>query len=145
MDANKKATILTIGTVLVSIMGAVALHGEKLLAVMGGVPVMLQAWSSQMPLGVGSFTLALVLGVLLWLVAIVKLQPSPGARARHFSADTITLCAAILTTVGQQAMSDENSGGALLNALLLGIVAGLLAPYLGRGLRAVFTSQSPKP
>lgn len=142
MDANRKATILTIGTVAVSIMGATAMHGDKIIAVFGGVPAMLRAWADQMPLGAWSFIVALVLGTLLWLVMIVKLPQVKNDGMPHFNADTITLTVAIFITVSQQWLAETKTAGALLNAFSLGAIAGLAAPYIGRGIRALFHSKS---
>lgn len=141
MEFNK-AAILTVATAVGTVLSAVAMNGEKALAALSGVPGLLQAWASELPLGAWSFALATALGTLAWLVLIVKLPKTDGGRAAHFSADTLVLCLALIVTLSQQAMASR-AVGALLNAMWLGGVAGLLAPYIGRGLRAVFTRPQP--
>lgn len=140
MDPNHRTTLVTVGTIVASILSAIAVHGEKALTAMAGVPKLFQAWADQMPLGAWSFMVALVLGTLLWLVAIVKLPQNNSQRQPHFSADTITLFVAVSITVSQQALA-ARSPGALLNALCMGLIAGLAAPYVGRGIRALFHSK----
>lgn len=141
MDANRKAAILTWLTAAGTLLAGMAMHGDKAIAAMGGVPVMLRAWADQMPLGAWSFLVALVLGTLLWLVAIVKLPQNNAARVPHFSADTITLFVAVFITVSQQWLAETRTAGALLNAGCLGAIAGLGSPYIGRGLRALFQKE----
>ena len=141
MESGTKSTLITIATALATLFAAISMHGDGVLKALGGVPALMSAWSAQLPLGVGSFFLALTLSTLVWLVAIVKLKPGAMGR-RHLSADTIALCVAATVILSQQALAARGVG-AILNALFVAAVAGLLAPYIGKGLRAIFV-RAPK-
>lgn len=104
-----------------------AMYGDKAFKALAGVPTLLQAFSAQLPLGVSSFVLALILSALVWLSA-----ERAHFTGRFYNPDTVTICTAVLVTTGQQWLSETKSPGAILTALILGLIAGLVVPYLCR-------------
>lgn len=145
MDANLRAAIVTIGTALGTVLAAIAMHGKAALEAAAGVPALLQAWAAGLPLGIWSFVLATVLSVLVWAVAMRKLQKPDTARAPHVSADTVALAIALLVCLAEQWTQGVSSRGAILNAIFMGLIAGLLAPYLGRALRVLLRKKEATP
>lgn len=142
---NSKYTwLITLATAIGSIASALAMHGKASIEALSAVPVLLQAWASGLPLGIWSFLLSLSLASLVWTTAIVKLPASPDGRRPHFSADTLALILALLVTVTQQWFAGVGKGQ-LLNAIWIGLIAGLLAPYLGRMARAMFAQKPAGP
>src|SRR5688572_16791039 len=88
---GKYASLAVLVGVLGSLLTALATHGEKTLAVLGGVPKILAAWSSGLPLGTGSWFIAVVLGTGLWLFIIPRLpRMADGGRA-HLMADNVVI------------------------------------------------------
>ncbi|MDQ8050706.1 hypothetical protein [Luteibacter sp.] len=141
---GKYTWLITLATAIGSIASALAMHGKASLEALAGVPVLLQAWASGLPLGIWSFLLSLALSTLVWSTAIVKLPASRDGRQPHFSADTLALILALLVTVTQQWFAGHGQGQ-LLSALWIGLIAGLLAPYLGRAARALFAQKPAAP
>jgi len=141
---SKRTWLVTFATAIGTVVTALAMHGKGAIEALAGVPVLLQAWASGLPLGIWSFLLSLCLGTLVWLTAIVKLPPASDGRRPHFSADTIALLVALSVTETQQWFAGRGQGQ-LLSAMWIGLIAGLLAPYLGRALRALFASKPAAP
>lgn len=124
IDKGKALSVITvIGTALAML----AMHGKGAIEALAGIPAMLTAFSAQLPLGVTSFAFAFILATLVWVTA--NRAKFTGA---HYNPDTVALCTALLVTMGQQWLSGQHAGGALLTALLLGLIAGLLVPYVCR-------------
>lgn len=144
---NSKYTwVITVATALGTLASALAMHGKGSLEALAGVPLLLQAWASGLPLGIWSFMLSLALSTLVWLTAIAKLPTSRDGHRPHFSADTLALIFALLVTVTQQWFAAASVGhGRLLNAIWIGLIAGLLAPYIGQALRALFAQKPAAP
>ncbi len=122
-----KGSILSVITVVGTALAMLAMHGKGAIDALAAVPAMLNAWSAQLPLGVTSFGFAVVLSALVWLWA---------SRAKftgaHYNPDTLALCIALLVTTAQQWASGRSNPAAILTALILGLIAGLLVPYLCR-------------
>jgi hypothetical protein len=132
-----RATWVTAGSVVGTVLAAVAMHGKSALEAIGGVPVLFAAFSSGMPLGVYSAILAFGLSLLVWLAAIRGLK-IPGANwTPHVSADVIAVCMAVLVTTTLQWVNGTTAG-AVLNAFYVGAFMGLLAACIGRAVRAAF-------
>lgn len=142
MDPNLRATILAVGSVIGTVMTALAMNGKAALDALAGVPALLQAWSAGLPLGVGSFMLSLLLALLVWAAFMRKFQNSP--RAPHVSADTVSVAVAIAVCLAQQWIGAPGQRGGILNAICLGAASGLIAPYIGRAIRAAFRKK-PEP
>lgn len=129
------AVLGTIGSALALVLSALATHGTNAIKALAGVPALLQAWSSGLPLGVWSFVLASVLSVLVWVAAIRNLPVGESGKAPFGHANAIALMVAIAVAVAQAYVAPVRNPGALLNAFMLGTVAGLLAPHIGTLLR----------
>lgn len=130
-----RATIATVGTAALAVLGALASHGSKAIDALSGVPALLNAWASGLPLGVWSFGLASVLSVMAWVAAIRWLPVSACGKAPFGKANLLALLVGVAVTVAQQYVAPERSAGGLLNALFLGLIAGGLAPQVGTLLR----------
>lgn len=122
-----KGTILSGITVIGTALAMLAMHGKGAIEALAGIPAMLSAFSAQLPLGVTSFAFAFVLSALVWMTA-----HRTKFTGTHYNPDTVALCTALLVTMGQQWLSGQHAGGALLTALLLGLIAGLMVPYVCR-------------
>lgn len=123
-DKGKAMTAITVvGTALAML----SMHGKGAIEALAAMPTMLNAWAQQLPLGVTSFCLAMALSMLVWM----------GAHRAHFTGprynpDTIALCASLLVTTAQQWASGRSNAASVLTAMILGLIAGLLVPYLCR-------------
>lgn len=122
-----KGSILSVITVIGTALAMLAMHGKGAIEALAAVPAMLNAWAQQLPLGVTSFCFAVVLSALVWMGATRARFTGP-----HYNPDTIALCIALLVTTGQQWVSGRSSPAAVLTALILGAIAGLLVPYVCR-------------
>lgn len=143
---SKYTWLITLATAIGTALSALAMNGKAAIEALAGVPLLLQAWASGLPLGIWSFLLSLMIATLVWSTAIVKLPPARDGRRPHFSADTLALILALAVTVTQQWFAGASVGqGKLLSAVWIGLIAGLLAPYIGRGARALFAPKADKP
>lgn len=140
---GKWGWLVTIGGALATVLSALALHGKGAIDALAGVPIMLQAWAAGLPLGVWSFMLSLWLATLVWAAAITRLPLARDGHRPHFSADTLALLVAVTVTLTQQWFAGHGQGQ-LLSAFWIGLIAGLLAPYLGKAIRALVASRKPK-
>jgi hypothetical protein len=75
-----------------------------------------------------------------WAFAIHYLPHDKNDKPAKFMADTVAIVIGILVVLSQ---SWGKPAGQVLNSMWIGLLAGLLAPYLANGLRALFTS-TPK-
>lgn len=124
LDKGKALSVITVaGTALAML----AMHGKGAFEALAGIPLLLAAFASSLPLGVTSFGLAFVLSVLVWMTAHRAHVTGP-----RYNPDTLALCVAILVTMGQQWLSGNVASGKLLTALILGLIAGLLTPFVCR-------------
>ena len=130
-----RATNATLGAAALTALTALASHGEKAIAALSGVPALLQAWASGLPLGLWSFGLASVLSVMAWVAAIRWLPVGPSGKAPFGHANLIAMLVGVAVTVAQQYVAPERTADGLLNALFLGLIAGGLAPQVGTLLR----------
>jgi hypothetical protein len=122
-----KGSILSAITVIGTALAMLAMHGKGAVEALAAVPTMLNAWAAQLPLGVTSFGLSVALSMLVWL----SLHRAK-FTGQHYSPDTVALCVATLAMIGQQWAAGITKPGAVLTALILGLIAGLLVPYLCR-------------
>lgn len=143
MDGKRFAWLLPVGTAIAAVLAALSAHGKAAVDALAGVPLLLQAWASGLPLGIWSFALALLLSVLVWAKVITLLPRTTAGRSAHFASDTVALLTALAVAVTQQTLADGSPGG-LVSALWIGLIAGLLAPYIGRGLRTILSPNPPE-
>lgn len=132
---DRKAALISICAALGTLLTALSSHGANALAALSGVPALLQAWASGLPLGLWSFFLAFVLATLVWVAAIRRLPVGSDGKAPFGQANVIALIVGLTVTVAQQYVSPVKSAGGLLNAVWIGLLAGLLAPHIGTILR----------
>lgn len=140
---DRKATILALVGALGTLLTALATHGASAVKALAAVPAMLQAWSAGLPLGVWSFTVALLLATLVWVAAIRKLPVSQSGKAPFVSANALALIVGPAVTVAQQYAAPGTGAGLLLNALILGLIAGLMAPHIGALIRGKARTPTP--
>ena len=140
---GKWTWLLTVGTAIGTVLSALALHGKGAIDALAGVPIMLQAWAAGLPLGVWSFLLSLWLATLVWAAAITRLPATRCGARPYFTADTLALLVAVTVTLTQQWFAGHGQGR-LVNAFILGLIAGFMAPYIGKAIRAVVASRKPK-
>lgn len=125
---------------LIAIVTLLADKGESLL----GVLKFLQAWTATLPLGVWSFWASLVLALLIWHKAITRLPLNPTGSRPHVSAEFLAWAVAIAVTVGQQAFASTGRGE-ILQALISGSIAGMVAPFVGKLIQAAVNIRSEAP
>lgn len=103
-----------------------------------GLPALIAAMSNNLPLGSGSFVLALVLGPLFHLFLSKWLPESKiNVHRKSFFAETLTLltCSGICLV--------QQWGGTAPKMLLagaLGAVAGFMSPYIVKGFQSILRS-----
>lgn len=128
------ATGVGTATLLIIIAG----NAKSLFEGLMGLPTFITAMSNNLPLGAGSFLLALILGPLFHLFLTKWLPESKrNIHIKDFFAETLTLltCAGICLV--------QQWGGTapkMLMAGTLGLVAGFMSPYIVKGFRSIFRS-----
>lgn len=137
---NDKIKSIT-GLSLAGLFALIALQGKPFLEALAGFPGLLRAWSSSLPLGAWSFILALGVGMGAWSFAIHYLPHDKNDKPAKFMADTVSIGVGVVVVLSQ---SWGRPAGEVLNSMWVGLLAGLAAPYLANGLRALFTD-GPKP
>lgn len=130
-----RATIVAVGTAAGTVLAALSSHGSDAIAALAGVPALLQAWASGLPLGLWSFALAFALATLVWVAAIRYLPVSETGKAPFGKANLLALMVGVAVCVAQQYVAPARSAGGLLNAFWLGLLAGFIAPHAGTLLR----------
>lgn len=137
-DKFTKATGLTFAAFVALMVG---LQWDSFFRAMAGFPALVQAWTAGMPFGIGSFLLAVALGMGVWGLAF-RYWPGHCDRRPHFCADTTAL------VVGLMVMLTQQWGGTpaqMLTALWVGLLAGLMAPYLARAVWSFFAPPKDPP
>jgi len=129
MDTDNK----TKWGIFVMVVAAIAANGKDAVMAFAALPDVLQKFATGLPFGVVSFFLALAISVLVWL----KLDPGQtGPRDRAtvlgMHAETFTFLSGVGLTLGQTLVVWPKPVGAVLQSLMLGILVGLLAPWLGK-------------
>jgi hypothetical protein len=139
MGSGKWASLSAFGGALAVVFAAIATNGEKTLAVLGGIPKLLSAWSSALPLGTGSVVLAVIFGTGLWLFLLPRLpRAADGGRAQLLD-DNIAILVVMLLVLGQQLIgAAPNTTGKVLMAVILGGIGGFVACWLGRVIRSAW-------
>lgn len=112
-----------------------ALHGRALLDVLMAMPDVAAAFAARMPLGAWSFLIALACAAGIYAFLLRWLPSCGNGHRPHFASESMAILTAMLAALVQQSSSSPTH---LMRAVLLGLVAGLAAPWLVRGLEAVF-------
>lgn len=127
---------------VVALIGAMAQPGA--LEAMLGLPKVLQNFATGLPFGLGSFLLALALACVVYYHARQAFNYGKGGPSgRDFRITLLSLVVACAATMGQALVMRGGTAGELLMALMLGILAGLLAPLIVQGLVSLFRQAKP--
>lgn len=130
---NDKVKWLT-GTSVVGFIAVFALHGEAFIKALMALPALLQAFSQALPFGATSFLLSFAISALTF--SMVR-RNFGCAERREFIAEATALLMALAVTLAQQYFGDvPSTTPKVLQAVLLGLVAGLSAPFVVRGMMA---------
>lgn len=131
-----KGWMVTAGMAAGSILAALAANGEGAIAALKGVPALLSAWSSGLPLGVWSPVAGHVLGVLWWATMINRMARTKAGYRPHLDADVQAALLTFGVVLLQQALVSRGAGE-ILRAMVSGGIAGLAAPFVGRIVRSL--------
>jgi energy-converting hydrogenase Eha subunit A len=112
-----------------------AMHGGALVDVLLALPEVAAAFAARMPFGAWSFFISMAVSAGLYAFLMRWLPLCSNGRRPHFAAETMAILAALLASLLQQ---ESSAPSPLMRAVLLGLVAGLLSPWMVRGLEAVF-------
>lgn len=130
---NEKVKWLT-GTSVIGFIAVFALHGEAFLKALMAFPALLQAYSAGLPFGATSFLLSFAISALVFSTA--RRNFSCKTR-REFLAELLALVTALAVTLAQQYFGDiPGTTPKVLQATLLGLLAGLASPFVVRGMMA---------
>lgn len=129
MQAVSWATVATVVTL-------VATHGQAFFEAMVGLPRLIAAWSSEMPLGAGSFLLSIALAAGACAFTLRWLPACRNDASKHFIAETVSIVVAVAVSILQQPGTRSAN---FLTSLWLGLLAGFAAPWMVRGIRAAWT------
>lgn len=119
----------------------VAMHGESFFKAFGLLPEVLAKFSKLMPLGTGSFFLSLTMAAIAWYFVHRRTpQLSRNGDARAFRSELVALlvgiCAMLLQSGATMPTASEATVSAVY-AVMLGILAGFLAPFIMKGVLAL--------
>lgn len=125
---------------LVAVIGVIADKGEGVWKFVG----LAQAFMAALPLGVWSVAIALVLSVLVWATVIARApRASDGTRA-HNLANGLAFMAGAGLIIAQQWAAPGSTPEQKVLALGVALVVGLLPPFIGAALRALFRRKPPQ-
>lgn len=125
---NGKIQALT-GSSLTVLFILFATHGKAFLEALGGLPALLAAFASKLPGGVLSILLSLTVASLFY--SFVKRWLKCVSRdRRELGAQLFALCMGLGVAVALQAVTGHTAPPDLLQAVLIGLIAGLSAPKL---------------
>lgn len=118
----------------VALIGAIAGNGRAAVEAFGAVFDFMMKLASALPMGVWSVLLALAITTLAW--ANLDRDAHSGSRDRQgalaLHAESVALLLGVALTLVQTLIGWPKSVRELLYALLLGILVGLIAPYVGK-------------
>lgn len=114
----------------------IAGQGAGFLEVLKGIPLLVQAWTAGLPFGAGSFLLSVAFACGVWGFATRWLH----GRYAQLAVETITLLSGVAVTLAQQW---TGTPGQRLTALIAGMIAGFMAPYVGKLIAALLPKTPP--
>lgn len=125
------ATGVSLATLFIIIAG----NAKSLFEGLAGLPVFITAMANNLPLGVGSYLLAQLLGPLFHLF-LLRWLPAPkgNIHRKDFFAETLTLLGCSLLCLAQQW---GGGSGPMLMAGALGAVAGFSSPWIVKGFQSI--------
>lgn len=125
---NSKIQTLT-GTSLAALFVLFAMYGKSAIEALSALPVFIQALSSNLPGGALSGVLSLTVASLFYSFVRRWLR-CPNRERKEFFSQLFALCMGLGVTMGQQYFTGRVAPGELLQAALIGLIAGLAAPKL---------------
>lgn len=140
---NEKLKWLT-GTGFVGILFAFATYGEPLVRALAAFTTFIGAFASGLPGGLKSYALSLAVAGLLYSFTRNWLTCRHGAR-REFLSQLFALFVGIGVTLAQQFVTDKVAAPDLLQALLIGVLAGLSAPLCVQGMASLLAKPKAAP
>lgn len=136
--SGRTVTVTTLAAAAVTIIAALATNGKAAIDAVAAFPKVLVSFSQGLPAGYWSTFLAGLIACLIWVHARRRLVVKGGGRdGRDFRADNLALAAALTCTLAQSVAAGRTSTYDLLMAGMLGLMAGLLAPFAMRGIAAL--------
>lgn len=122
----------TVPAGLIAVVGVVADKGEGVMRFLA----LVTAFAAGLPMGVWSPVLSLVAAMLVWAVAITQFKPNPCGRRAHLSAEFLSFVTGLgLTLLQQWAIGGDRAQYVL--AFVLGLIAGMAAPFLCKCFAAI--------
>lgn len=141
--SGRAVTVTTLAAAAATVIAALATNGTAALDALAAFPKVLSAYSEGLPAGAWSTCLAGLIASLVWVHARRRLVVKAGGNAgRDFRADNLALAASLTCTIAQTIAAGRTTAYDLLMAGMLGLMAGLLAPFAMRGLTALL---KPRP
>lgn len=123
----------------VALISAIAANGRAAIDAFGAALEFLMKLATALPLGVWSVLLSLTITTLAWahLDRAAHLGPREKQPGHALSAESIALLLGVSITLAQTLVGWPKSAQQMLFALLLGILVGLAAPYIGKIIAAL--------
>jgi hypothetical protein len=140
---NDKLKWLT-GSSFVGLIAVFALYGKGFFEALSAFPTLVAAFASNLPGGLKSYFLSLAIAGLFYSFVRRWLTCQHGAR-REFLSQLFALLLGIGITLAQQHATGKTSAPDLLQALLIGVLAGLSAPLTVQGLASLFAKPKATP
>jgi hypothetical protein len=136
--SGRTVTITTLAAAAATVIAALATNGSAAIDALAAFPKVLVAFSRGLPAGYWSTFVAGLIACLIWLHARRRLVVKGGGRdGRDFRADNLALVTSITCTLAQTIAAGRTDAYDLLMAGMLGLMAGLLAPFAMRGIAAL--------
>ncbi len=128
---------------ITALLAALAASGEGAANAVMALALVPGKMATALPWGLGSFLLSLALACLVYYHARNRFAYGKGGPSgRDFRVTLLTLIVACAATMAQAA-THGGSASELLQALMLGILAGLLAPLLVQGIVSLLRQGNP--
>lgn len=140
---NEKLKWLT-GSSLVGLIAVFSIYGKGLVDVLTAFPALVAAFASNLPGGLKSYFLSLAIAGLFYSFVRRWLTCQHGAR-REFFSQLFALLLGVGVTIAQQHVTGKVAASDLLQALLIGVLAGFSAPLTVQGLASVFAKPKATP
>lgn len=123
---NGKIAGTTLGS-LITLAILFGMHGEAVIKAASGLPALISAFASNLPGGFLSFLLSLALSGLSFSF-VRRWSTCPNPERKEFLTHLFAVCFGLGVTVAQQYVTGKVSPPDLLQAIWIGLLAGLSAP-----------------
>lgn len=115
---------------------------DEMVAGVGGIPALFEAFADIMPSGSSAVGLAFAVSIASWQAALRYLHPDKAGKPADFAAETLAIVSSICVTVGMAWGSDAKT---LLVAVALGFIAGNAGPWVAKGVRSAWVAFTKAP